>query len=135
MIPEIDVRGCIAKKKTEGTLSFSFDADGALVDIPYVGFSSPVSAELAYRICEDDAVEVRGSIAFSLAGACSRCLSEAQARITGEVEGVFVPGTGDGEAYGYRGGKVSLAELLRDSVMFALPARLLCTACSEWEKE
>ena len=42
--------------------------------------------------------------------------------------------TGDGEAYGYRNGVVSLGEWLRESFMFALPSRLLCKACAQWEK-
>ena len=41
MIPEIDVRGCIAKKMTEGSLDFDFEADETLLDIPFVKFAGP----------------------------------------------------------------------------------------------
>lgn len=135
MIPEIDVRKLTAKKISEGALAFTFAADADLLDIPFVGFEGETEAELTYRIFEDDSVEVTGRIAFVLKGACSRCLSETRARFTGDVEGVFFPGESDGENYGYAGGKIDLTELMRDSVMFALPARLLCDACTQWENE
>ena len=135
MIPEIDVRTLTAKKISEGTLSFSFPPEADLLEIPFTAFEGEIAAELSYRIFEDDSVEVTGRIAFVLAGSCSRCLGEARRRFEGGVEGYFLRGEGDGENYGYTGGKVHLDELLRDSLMFALPARLLCDACTQWEHE
>ena len=132
MIPEIEVRSLKAKKECEGELHFSYEADPALLDIPFVTFSSPVSADLRYAILEDDSVEVDGTITFSLKGECSRCLAPAEGAITGEVSGLFVVGEGDGETYGYRR-NVDLGELLRDALLFALPARLLCGKCSDEE--
>ena len=134
MIPEIDARGCIARNMWEGTLAFSFEADASLLDIPFVNFAGPVHAELSYRIAEDNSVEVSGTIAFALQGACSRCLEDASAEIVYDARALFLPGDGDGEAYGYRNGVVSLGEWLRESIMFALPSRLLCKACAQWEK-
>ena len=133
MIPKIDVRGLAAKKIYAGELSFEFEEEG-LLDIPYVEFSSPVRAELHYEITEDNTVEVTGSVAFSLKGACSRCLSETEKRFSESVEGVFEPGKGDGESYGYNG-VVVLDEFLRDCVAFALPPRLLCGACENPDGE
>ncbi len=135
MIPEIDVRTLTAKKISEGALAFSFEPDADLLEIPYTRFEGEVKAELTYRIFEDDSVEVAGTLSFALSGACSRCLSDARAEFTGEVNGFFLPGESDGENYGYRFGKIDLTELMRDSVMFALPSRLLCGACIQWENE
>ncbi len=135
MIPEIDIRGSIAQKKTEGSLSFSYEADETLLDIPFVKFAGPVRAELTYRIFDDLTVEVRGTISFVLEGACSRCLADASEEIVYEAEGFFARGEDDGETYGYTNGKVLLEEFLRDSLMFALPSRLLCKACEQWENE
>ena len=135
MIPEIDVRGCIAKKMTEGTLTFSFEADKALLDIPFVKFAGPVQAELAYVIADDFSVQLTGKIGFTLQGECSRCLTKAAKDYVCDVEGLFERGKGDGESYGYTNGKVILDEFLRDSLMFALPSRLLCEACEQWENE
>ena len=135
MIPEIDVRTLTARKISEGTLAFSFEPEADLLEIPYVQFEGAVKAELTYRIFEDDSVEVAGRIFFALSGSCSRCLKETRKELTGEVDGFFLPGESDGENYGYVGGKILLSELMRDSLMFALPSRLLCDACTQWENE
>lgn len=134
MVPRIDVRNAVARKKFTGELEFSFDAEETLIDIPYVKFSSPVKAELEYEIFADDKVEVTGKISFSLKGLCSRCLSEAEEEIEYGAEGVFAPAPKDDE-YGYANGFVGLGEFLRDSVLFALPPRLLCRSCAEDESE
>lgn len=137
MICEIDVRGCVARKKYTGELSLEYEADNSLIDIPYVTFASPVKAALRYEIFEDDSVEVKGVIAFTLKGLCSRCLSETERQFEGEVDAVFVPNLKEeGDEYGYSNGRVKLDEALRDALLFALPARLECeNACElpEWE--
>ncbi len=130
MIPRIDVKTAIAKKNFVGETDISFDADGALIDIPYVEFASPVRAALRYEIFADDKVEVTGEISFLLKGLCSRCLAEAEREIVYSAEGLFAPQPKD-EEYGYSNGFIDLREFLRDSVLFALPARLLCASCAE----
>lgn len=136
MIPEIDVRRCVAAKEYEGTLSFSFEADASLLEIPFVKFAAPVEARLGWFICRDnETVELSGEVSFTLCGACSRCLAEAEQPFTYRAEAVFVRGESDGEEYGYLNGKIKLEEFLRDSILFALPQRLLCKACGEWEKD
>ena len=132
MIPVLDVRGCVARKNYEGKLEFEFEADESLLDIPFVKFSTPVKAELFYEIMEDNSVEIEGTVSFTLKGACSRCLSEAERRFTGEAIATFVPGKPQDEEYNYFG-SVDLNEFLRDAVMFALPSRLLCDPCNEEE--
>ena len=130
MIPVIDVRSLLAKNTYEGTLAFDYEPEEDLLDIPFVHFSSPVHAALRYEIFEDDTVEVEGTITFSLAGECSRCLAPAEQKFTGEVKGLFEKGEGDGETYGYVH-VVKLEELMKDSLLFALPSRLLCESCSD----
>lgn len=133
----IDVREALARRNYEGELSVRFEGDDSLIDVPFVSFSSPVEAKLRYRIFENEEVEVKGSISFSLKGLCSRCLSETERSFSGEVDALFVPDPAEeGEDYGYTGGKVRLEEALRDALMFALPQRLECeTECKlpEWE--
>ena len=134
MIPDIDVRSLLAKKEYEGTLAFDYEAEEGLLDIPFAAFSSPVHAELHYEILEDNAVVVQGSITFALKGECSRCLAPAEQSFTGEIDVLFEPGKGDGETYGYQY-VVKLSELLRDTLLFALPSRLLCESCASSEEE
>ncbi len=134
---EIDVRGNTARGIREGVLTFEYEGDKSLIDIPYAAFASPVKADLGYKIFENGEVEVTGSIAFSLKGQCSRCLSDVERTYEGEVDALFVPNLPSGEEdYGYFGGKIDLREALRDALMFALPARLECESeCSlpAWE--
>ena len=127
MVQSIDVRKCNAEKRYAGDLELEFEGEESLVEIPYVSFSSPVRAKLHYEILEDDSVEVKGEISFSLKGACSRCLKETEQHIVGEAEGYFLPnGDPNGEDYAYHGGIVDLREFLRDAVLWNMPARLLC---------
>ena len=126
MVPKLDVRRANAEKKYAGDLSFTFEADPSLVEIPFVSFSSPVEAKLHYEILEDDSVEIEGSLAFSLKGSCSRCLKETQQHVSGSAEGYFVPDCEDGENYSYSNGVIDFGEFLRDSVIFLMPTRLVC---------
>ena len=124
----IDVRKCNAEGKYTGTLDFEFEGDASLIDIPFVSFSTPVHAVLDYEIFEDNSVEVKGELSFTLEGACSRCLKPTKEHIVTEAEALFVPkgGKAEEEDYTYRNGIVDLGEFLRDTVLFALPSALFC---------
>ncbi len=122
----IDVLRAQALNKTSGSLSLEFSADNALIDIPFVSFSSEVSVSLDYEIGDDGKVRVTGSVRFTLKGLCSRCMSEAEREFTGDVNALFVPDGDGGEDYAYRNGKIVLDEAIRDAVMFALPNSFLC---------
>ena len=129
----IDVRKCNAEGKYTGTLDFEFEGDASLIDIPFVSFSTPVHAVLDYELFEDNSVEVRGELSFTLEGACSRCLKPTKEHIVTEAEALFVPkgGKAEEEDYTYRNGIVDLGEFLRDTVLFALPSALFCAeGCS-----
>lgn len=135
MIPRIDVRGAIAKKQFSEELNFEYEADGTLLDIPFVSFSSPVEVALRYEILENDDVEVTGQMRFSLKGECSRCLADTEQSFVAELDGLFVAGESDGETYGYRNGVIYLEEFLRDGLLVALPPRLLCGDCNAQDGE
>ena len=129
----IDVRKCNAEGKYTGTLDFEFEGEASLIDIPFVSFSTPVHAVLDYEIFEDNSVEVKGELSFTLEGACSRCLKPTKEHVLTEAEALFVPkgGKAEEEDYTYRNGIVDLGEFLRDTVLFALPSALFCAeGCS-----
>ena len=129
MIPRLDVRSLAARKIYTGELSFEYEAEDALLDIPFVRFSSPVRVRLDYEIFEDNTVEAKARLSFSLAGSCSRCLGETERAFEEEAVGIFEPDGGDGETYGYRN-VIKLDEAVRDAVVFALPSTFLCSdAC------
>ncbi len=134
----IDVRKLNVQKKYAGELSFEFEPDDNLLDIPLVAFSKPVKADLHYEILEDDSVEITGTVTFTLKGACSRCLKDAEQTFTGEVDGYFVPNGGESEDYRYTNGIINLHDCLNDAVMLALPGRIVCgEACVplEWNEK
>lgn len=122
----IDVSRALALGKESGDLSFEYSADDALVDIPFVSFSSPVSVSVHYEILRDGKTEVTGSVRFSLKGLCSRCMQETEREISGEISALFVPNGDGGEDYAYRNGRIELDEAVRDAVVFALPNSFLC---------
>lgn len=134
----IDVRKLNAQKKYAGDVTFEFEGDNSLIDIPYVTFSAPITARLHYEILEDDSVEITGSVTFSLKGACSRCLKEAEQTFLGEVDAYFVPRGGEDEDYRYTSGVIDLSDCLGDAIMLALPGRLVCgenCIALEWNEQ
>ncbi len=128
MIPKLDVKRLLAEKKYAGDLSFDFEAEQDLLEIPFAEIVSPVRALLSFAILEDNSVEIKGKLVFTLKGLCSRCLKETEREYEGEAEGYFVPSGGKGEDgdYPYSGGMIDLREFLRDALAFSLPASLLC---------
>ena len=95
----IDVSRARALGKPSGDLTFEYSADDALIDVPFVAFSSPVSVSLHYDVGEDGKAEVTGRVGFRLKGLCSRCMKEAEREFSGEIDALFVPNGDGGEDY------------------------------------
>ncbi len=121
----IDVRKLNAQKKYSGTLEFEYEAPENLIDIPFVKFSSPVKVEAEYELFEDDSLELRGKILYTLEGQCSRCLKETSERVEGELDAYFQPFK-DGEDYAYSGGVIDLTNAVNDAIMSSMPRTLSC---------
>ena len=121
----IDVRKLNAQKKYSGRLEFEYEAPENLIDIPFVKFSSPVKVEAEYELFEDDSLELRGKILYTLEGQCSRCLKETSERVEGELDAYFQPFK-DGEDYAYSGGVIDLTNAVNDAIMSSMPRTLSC---------
>ena len=121
----IDIRKLNAQKKYSGHMEFEYSAPESLIEIPYVKFSTPVKVQFDYELYEDDSLEIRGTVCFSLEGQCSRCLKEAKADVEGELDAYFQPFKG-GEDYAYANGIVDLTKAVEDSVMASMPFMLSC---------
>ena len=121
----IDVRKLNAQKKYSGRLEFEYEAPENLIDIPFVKFSSPVKVEVEYELFEDDSLELRGKILYTLEGQCSRCLKETSERVEGELDAYFQPFKG-GEDYAYSGGVIDLTNAVNDAIMSSMPCTLSC---------
>ncbi|MBQ5927040.1 MAG: DUF177 domain-containing protein [Clostridia bacterium] len=121
----IDVRKLNAQKSYSGTLEFEYKADESLIDIPFVSFDGTVKVQAQYELYEDDAFEIKGKIFYRLKGQCSRCLSEAETEVEGDLDALFEPFDG-GEDYAYSGGKIDLSDAIKDAVMASMPMVLSC---------
>ena len=130
MVPGIDVKRCVARKNYEDDLEFDFEGNGDDLDDPYLSFSSLIHAKLHYVIFDDDSVDVTGTLSFLLKGACARCLAETEEKVCFPVEATFVPREPKDVEYGYRD-VISLSEFLHDSVLFAIPSKILCSSCAD----
>ena len=111
MIPEIDVRGCIARKNTEGTLAFSYEADESLLDIPFVKIAGPVQVRL--KLSHFGGLFRRSDryARLYVGRGPVRAVSKKRRRISSmRRKAYFVRGEDDGEAYGYTNGRVRLEE-------------------------
>lgn len=88
-------------------------------------FSSPVKVEAEYELFEDDSLELRGKILYTLEGQCSKCLKETSERVEGELDAYFQPFK-DGEDYAYSGGVIDLTNAVNDAIMSSMPRTLSC---------
>jgi len=122
----IDIRKLNAQKKYLGELEFEYSAPEHLIEIPYVKFSSPVIVSFEYELYEDDSIEIRGKVVYSLQGQCSRCLKETTAQVEGELDAYFEPRK-DYEDYGYTNGIVDLTKAVDDAIMASMPFLVVCS--------
>ncbi len=127
----IDIRKLNAQKKYSGDMEFEYSAPNSLIEIPFVEFSSPILVMFHYELYEDDSLEIRGKVVYSLKGQCSRCLKEATTRVEGELDAYF-ESRKDYEDYGYTNGIVDLKKAVEDAVMASMPFLLTCSdSCEE----
>ena len=122
----IDIRKLNAQKKYSGNFEFEYSAPEYLLEIPYVRFSSPVKISFDYELYEDDSIEIRGKVAYSLTGQCSRCLKETSMCVEGELDAYFEPRQ-DYEDYGYTNGIVNLTKAVEDAIMASMPFLVVCS--------
>ena len=121
----IDIRKLNAQKKYSGCLEFVYSAPEYLIEIPFVKFSTPVKIVFNYELYEDDSLEIKGTLVYSLQGQCSRCLKEAIMQVEGELDAYF-ENRKDYEDYGYTNGIVDLTKAVEDAIMASMPFLLVC---------
>jgi uncharacterized metal-binding protein YceD (DUF177 family) len=121
----IDIRKLNAQKKYVGHMEFSYSAPETLIEIPLVKFSTPVTVSFDYELFEDDSMEIRGTVSYTLEGQCSRCLKTASASVEGELDAYFQPKK-ECEDYSYSNGIVDLTKAVNDAIMASMPFLLSC---------
>lgn len=126
----IDVNKHIRQKTYSGKLAFSYNPPERLITVPLTSFSGAAEVDIEYWLLEDDSVEAKGSVKFTLRGSCSRCLRPAEKDVTGEISAYFVPEGGNKaefDDYEYKKGVIDLTECVNDAIMGAMPYSLLCS--------
>ncbi len=132
---KIDVRKLNAQKMYEGNMEFSYSAPENLVEIPFVKFAEPVKVSFAYELFEDNSLEIRGTVSYTLQGQCSRCLKETSQVVEGELDAYFEPRP-DFEDYGYTNGVIDLKKAVDEAIMASMPFVLSCgEECEELSYE
>ncbi len=121
----IDVRKLNAQKKYTGSMEFIYSAPQALIEIPFVKFVGDIKIVFDYELYEDDSLEIRGKVIYTLEGQCSRCLKYASQLVEGELDAYFEPRS-DYEDYGYTGGIIHLENAVEDAIMASMPFILSC---------
>ena len=121
----IDIKKLNAQKSYYGEMEFSYQAPQELVNIPFTVFEGPIVVKFEYDLYEDNAFEIRGTVAYTLKGQCSRCLRDAKTAVVGELNALFEPKK-DAEDYSYFGGLVDITQAVQDAVVFSLPFNLSC---------
>ena len=106
-------------------MKFSYDAPEELIGIPFVKFSAPVQICFDYELYEDDAMEIKGTIAFTLEGQCSRCLQPAKQDVVCTLDALFEPKK-DAEDYSYFGGIIQLKQAVEECISANMPYILSC---------
>ncbi|MDA8197732.1 MAG: DUF177 domain-containing protein [Actinomycetota bacterium] len=69
-----------------------------------------------------------GSVKTKMITECRRCLSETSEDLLVEVRELFLEGGDDEESYPFEGEFIDLTEMVRDSIVLALPAAPICRA-------
>ena len=121
----IDIRKLNAQKLYSGNMEFSYTAPEDLIPIPFVRFSGAVKVRFDYELYDDDAMEINGTVTYTLVGQCSKCLKESQEEIVGELTALFEPKP-DAEDYSYTNGVIQLKQAVDESIMASMPFTLSC---------
>ncbi len=121
----IDIRKLNAQKKYSGSMEFTYSAPEHCIEIPFVRFAAPVKVVFEYELYEDNALEIHGTVTYTLEGQCSRCLKETSQVVEGELDALFEDRK-DYEDYGYTNGIVHLENAVEDAIMASMPFILSC---------
>ena len=120
--------------------SFEFEAAGSpeemALSFPGYEFSQPVRFMGAIRNAGNDVFVIEGVVTASWISHCARCLVLVVSQIEAQVDVSFRPQNSKDpcpgenvdpeEEYTYTGYSIGLDRALRDSLILALPFRLLC---------
>lgn len=100
-------------------------ADRLVVGDAEVPAGSPVELDLIVE-ASGDKVTVTGEVVAPFVASCRRCLGDASGELRAEVREIFERVPTEGETYLLDGELIDLGELVRDTLLLALPLAPLC---------
>lgn len=118
------------KKRLVGSESFQYDLAPAQLNL------SPEDADLEGHILVEgelsnggDVILLTAAEQFVCHGTCARCLKDVRLELTARVEERYYPEGTEGleeDAFTYQFDMVDVTDALRESLLLAIPARVLC---------
>lgn len=118
------------KKTLTGSADFHYVLTAKELDL------APTDADLVGPVEVDGTISNGGDVLllsatekFVARGTCARCLKEVRTALTAKVEERYYPAGTDGleeDAYTYQHDMVDVTDALRESLVLAIPARVLC---------
>lgn len=121
---ELDIRKLAATGKFSGSFNFKYQPPDDICLIPLCKIGDvKVSGE--YEIFDDDSVEVRFTVDYTVKGQCSYCLSDTEKEVNFLSEVLFVTEKDD-ENYYYDGIRLNLKTAVNDAILISQPHVLLC---------
>jgi uncharacterized protein len=118
------------KKQLIGSASYHYELKPKDLDLSRedVDLTGPITADFTLQN-GGDLILLTGKIVFTVKGQCARCLKEMTLETTAPLEERFFPeGTENLEedAFTYKYDLVDVTDALRESLLLAVPARMLC---------
>ena len=118
------------KKRLTGSESFQYDLAPSQLNL------TPEDADLEGRILVEGEISNGGDVLLLTAterfvchGTCARCLKDVRLELSAQVEERYYPEGTEGleeDAFTYQFDVVDVTDALRESLLLAIPARVLC---------
>lgn len=120
----------LSKLKATGKFEVDFDEEyllcrDDLCDLPDVRFASNPRVQGHLSLLKTSCV-VDAEITYTLAGNCSRCLTETQKTFTCLLQEEFLGHKNEEGAYTYSSNRLVLDQAIDDAIAMSLPLNLLC---------
>lgn len=122
----IDLKEIRKRGKTEEDFFFEYVPEGQLVSIPNVALVPPVKVLGKIVLTGRNSALVEAEISFTLAGECTKCLSQTEKSFAVSMAEEFSSDGAEG-AYEYRSDKVDLTKAVDDKLILEMPMSFVCS--------
>ncbi len=120
----IDLKKIKRSGKDGEDFHFEYQPESALIDLPNVKISQPIDVAGRVSLTGDHSCYIDGQVKFSLAGECTRCLTQTEKEFV-----VSFAESADNESedcYSVKNDTVDLSKIVDDVVVINAPMSFLC---------